>query len=313
MGGETTGDKAPLPTDTQALIVEKLVGATGETDRVKGASRSLAIRILPLIAKAINEGLMSPVDFMLRSAEVARIADIRPAPGGYHALTIAPSAISADALLLLIDADAIAILVSALFGGDPDMPAVPIGRELSPTELDVVNMVFHNVAAAVNGTGDRSLEIRFPIPPAITGEELQKQLLRDGPAARLVFEVSTPLNTGTMELFMPHRVLLWQRKDREADKGAAAWGERLGEEIMRSTVRLDANVPLAAMTLGEIAGIRVGQVIEIPEAAQTETCLAARDRTLFVCEFGKLGEKYTVRVRHPFDPNQNFIDGLFPN
>ncbi|TIL62581.1 MAG: flagellar motor switch protein FliM, partial [Mesorhizobium sp.] len=40
--------------------------------------------------------------------------------------------------------------------------------------------------------------------------------------------------------------------------------------------------------------------------------LSARDKTLFVCEFGKLGQNYTVRVRHPYDAGQDFIDGLMP-
>jgi flagellar motor switch protein FliM len=229
-------------------------------------------------------------------------------------MTIAPSAVSADALLLLIDAGAIAVLVSALFGADPDLPTVPIERDLSPTELALVNMVFHQIAMAVNGTGARSLEIRFPIPPAITGEELQKQLLRDGPAARLVFEVSTPTGRGTIELFMPHRVLLSHRADGNgADRATAAkWGAHFGEEIMRSVVRLDAAIPMASMTLGELAALRPGQVLEMPQTAQAETRLSAKDKTLFVCEFGKLGANYTVRVRHPYDAGQQFIDGLFP-
>jgi flagellar motor switch protein FliM len=229
-------------------------------------------------------------------------------------MTIAPSTISADALLLLIDADAIAVLVSALFGADPDLPTVPIERDLSPTEVAVVNMVFHQMAVAVNGTGARSLDIRFPIPPAITGEELQKQLLRDGPAARLVFEVSTPTGKGTIELFMPHRVLLSHRADGNgADRATAAkWGAHFGEEIMRSVVRLDAAIPMSPMTLGALAALQPGQVLEMPQTAQAETLLSAKGKTLFVCEFGKLGANSTVRVRHPYDAGQQFIDGLFP-
>jgi flagellar motor switch protein FliM len=306
--------EAASPAGLQSLIVEKLVGATGETDKVMGASRSLAIRAVPLISRSINEGLTDPVDFTLKSVEIARIVDIRPPAGGHHAMTIAPSAISADALLLLADADAVAILVGALFGADPDMPAAPIERDLSPTELAVVNMVFHQVAMAVNGTGARSLDIRFPIPPAITGDELQKQLLRDGPAAKLVFEISTPKSRGTLELFMPHRVLLSHRASANlVDRATAAkWGAHFGEEIMRSVVRLEAAIPMAQMTLGELAALQPGQIIEMPRTAQAETRLSAKDKTLFVCEFGKLGASYTVRVRHPFDAGQQFIDGLFP-
>jgi len=306
--------EAATPAGMQKLIVEKLVGATGETDKVMGASRSLAIRTVPLIAKSLNEGLTEPVDFTLKSVEVARIVDIRPPLGGHHAMTIAPSTISADALLLLIDADAIALLVSALFGADPDMPTVPIERDLSPTEMAVVNMVFQQMALAVNGTGARSLDIRFPIPPAITGAELQKQLLRDGPAARLVFEVSTPTGKGRIELFMPHRVLLSHRADGNGgDRATAAkWGAHFSEEIMRSTVRLDAAIPMAPMTLGALAALQPGQILEMPPTAQAQTRLSAKDKMLFVCEFGKLGTNYTVRVRHPYDAGQQFIDGLFP-
>lgn len=296
------------------MIVEKLVGATGDTTRVLGASRSLAIRVLPIIAKAINEGLETPIDVTLQSFEVARIADIRPAPGGYHAMTIAPSAISADALLMVIDAEAIALLVSALFGGDPALPAPPIERPLSPTELAVVNLAFHHVATAVNGTGARALDIRFPIPPAITGEELQKQVLRDGPAARLVFEIATPASRGTLQLFMPHRVLLFQRReagDAEAE-GSAAWESRFTEEIRRSAVTLEATMPLGAMTLGRIAALTVGEVIEIPESAPAETVLSTRDKPLFVCDFGRLGGNFTVRVREPHEAGRSFIDGILP-
>jgi flagellar motor switch protein FliM len=306
--------KAATPAGLQSLIVEKLVGATGETDKVMGASRSLAIRTVPLVAKSLNEGLTEPVDFTLKTVEVARIVDIRPAPGGHHAMTVAPSAISADALLLLVDAGAIAVLVSAFFGADPDLPTVPIERDLSPTEMAVVDMVFHQIAMAVNGTGARSLDIRFPVPPAITADDLQKQLLRDGPAARLVFEVSTPTGRGTIELFMPHRVLLSHRAVGGApDRATAAkWGAHFGEEIMRSVVRLEAAVPMAPMTLGALAGLEPGQVLEMPPTAQSETRLSAKGKTLFMCEFGKLGQNYTVRVRHPYDAGQQFIDGLFP-
>ena len=53
-----------------------------------------------------------------------------------------------------------------------------------------------------------------------------------------------------------------------------------------------------------------GQVIEIEGEAQSQARLSARQKTLFVCEFGKLGQNYTVRIRHPFDAGQDFMDGL---
>jgi flagellar motor switch protein FliM len=66
------------------------------------------------------------------------------------------------------------------------------------------------------------------------------------------------------------------------------------------------------MTLGEIAMLQEGQIIELEENAQSQARLSARNMTLFVCEFGKLGQNYTVRIRHPFDAGQDLMDTLLP-
>ena len=45
-----------------------------------------------------------------------------------------------------MDADAVALIVSALFGGDPGMAIAAIDRDLSPTEMDVASLVFEEIA-----------------------------------------------------------------------------------------------------------------------------------------------------------------------
>jgi len=297
-----------------AFIVEKLVGATGEPARVKGAGRMLAERATSDIAKNLNETLASPVDVALKSVDLARIADVRPPAGGFQALAIAAAAASADALVMLLDADAIALMVGALFGADPEMPFIPIERELSPTEMEIANMTFRAFALAVNGSGQRSLDIRLPLRPAVTGIELQKQVLRDGPAVRIVFVISNESGSGTLELYMPQRVLLKHRTGPDPAERVSSdeWSTRFNEEIKRSSVRLDAIIPLDQMTLGAIAALEPGQIIPVPEHAPHGTRLCARDKTIFLCEFGKLGQNYTVRVKRTYDENREIIEGLLP-
>ena len=72
-------------------------------------------------------------------------------------------------------------------------------------------------------------------------------------------------------------------------------------------------MPLPRLTLGQIAGLRgrPGHRVRRRRAI-AGAAVGARNKTLFVCEFGKLGQNYTVRVRHPFDAGQDFIDGLLP-
>jgi flagellar motor switch protein FliM len=270
---------------------------------------------VPAIVRGLEENMATSIAIEVVGVELGRFAEARPAVSN-HAMTIAASASSPDALVLSIDNDGLAIVVSSLFGGDPQDPVPPIERELSPLEVDVATMVFEQVAGAVNGSGPRAFEFKLPLPLAITGKDMTRHILRDGPAVRVSFSLATPASRGTMALTMPQRVLLKHR----GDTGAAAkealpaseWRDRFSGEVMRSAVTLEATMPLARLTLGELAAFEEGQVIELEEAAQTQARLSARGQTLFVCEFGKLGQNYTVRVRHPFDAGQDFIDGLMP-
>jgi flagellar motor switch protein FliM len=303
------------PAALRATIVERLVGDTGEPDRVIAAARALAERAIAGALSSLNASLASPVELEIASVELARFAAGKPKGGSNHTMTIAPSASSPDALMLVADPDAVAVLVAALFAGDPDLPVTPIRRPLSPTETAVAGLAFRALAEAVNGSGERSFEIRFPLPAAITGEAIAKQVVRDGPAVSVAFRLFSGSGSGTITMFMPQRVLLKHRGDTvpepAQDKAAQRnWGERLSEEVMRSTVQVTATMPLARLTLGEVAGLKIGQVLALGSDAQRGVHLRARKQTLFVCEFGKLGQNYTVRIRHPFNAAQDLMDGL---
>lgn len=303
------------PAETRAFIVERLVGDTGEPEQVIAAARALAERALPAIISGLQENMAISVAMEVAGVELVRFADALPMATN-HALTVAASVSSPDALVLSVDNDALAVVVSTLFGGDPQMPAPPIERELSALETDVATMLFEQVAQAINGSGPRAFEFRLPLPLAITGTAMTRHKLRDGPGVRVTFSLATPSSRGSLVLTMPQRVLLKHR----GDTGMAArgpvpeteWRDRFSEEVMRSTVTLEAMMPLAQLTLGDLSGFEVGQVIELDETAQAQARLSARGKTLFICEFGKLGQNYTVRIKHAFDAGQDFMEGLMP-
>ena len=287
---------------TRNSIVERLIGDTGEPDHIIKAARSLAMRALPAIRDSLNEQVSYPIEIELESVALARMAEARRAD------------VPNDALLA--DADAISLLVSALFGGDPDMPVSPIERDLTSIELELASVVFEATAKALNGSGVRALSIKFPMPAAISGVELKKLIVRDGPSVRISFSLIAPSGEGRFTVMMPQRVLLLHRGDGAADVEDTVkdseWRARFSEEVMRSAVRLEATVPLSRMTLGDLASLEVGQVLEMPEAAPTSTRLSARRKTLFTCEFGKLGQNFTVQILEPYNAGKEFIDGLMP-
>jgi flagellar motor switch protein FliM len=300
------------PAEMRAYIIERLVGETGEPARVTDAARALIERAIPAIREGLKQSLALDLAVEPSSVELSRMADAKP-DGDGHAMMVVASPASPDALVLTMDPDAVALAVSALFGGDPGIAIAPITRELSPTETVVASRVFEEIAKGLGGSGGRSFDPTLPLPQAVSGTELKRHILRDGPGVRIVLAVSTQAGAGKIVLTMPQRLLLKGASSGGGSQQAAPagqWRQRFSEEVMRSGVELQATMPLVRMTLGQIADLRVGQVIEFEGDAQSQAKLSARQKTLFVCEFGKLGQNYTVRVRHPFDAGQDIMEGL---
>lgn len=298
------------PAEMRAYIVERLVGDTGEPDRVIESGRAQAERTVAPMLTALEATLGFALNIAVKDVSLTRFASAKPeSPTGW-AMTVAASAHSPDAMVFLIDPAAMARMIDCLFGGDPDLAVPPIARDLSPTELEVAGSAFNAIAESFNGSGPRAFELRFPLALPAAGAELVKQALRDGPAVRMDFALNTKGGGGTLSVLMPQRVLLKHRGDATEGAPASDWKQLFNDEVMRSSITLEATMPLSTMTLGQLAGFKAGDLIELDEGVQESAKLSSRGKTLFVCEFGRLGQNYTVRVRHPFDAGQDLIEGL---
>lgn len=302
---------AVSPADARAYILERLVGETGEPDKVVEAGRKLGKRTVAELGERLNQHFSFPLEFEMGRIEIARMAQALSGSAESHAVTAASSESSPDALLLDMDADCVSLLVGAFLGADPDFPLTPILRPLSEIELEMMTTVFQEIANAVDGPSV-SLKLRSPVQKAFTGPDIAKHVLRDGPAIRIPFVVRSPKSSGRVVMTLPQRVLLQSLGSGDASEAqqGVEWSERLGEKVRRSTVTLDAVVPLQQMSLGALAKLRVGQILEMPEVARSTTKLTSRNKALFVCEFGKLGQNFSVRIKHPVDENQDTMDSL---
>ncbi|MER2537540.1 MAG: FliM/FliN family flagellar motor switch protein [Rhizobiaceae bacterium] len=294
---------------TTGSIVERIVGETGEPGEIVEAARALSARVLPALAEALAQAIAPQLGLELEAVAVARIAEARPDGEGF-ALAIAASEASPDALILTLDPAACGLLVALLFGSDADAPAAAMERDLSPTETDICSLAFEAIAAALNGSGERALALQLPVPPAIAGQELRKLALRDGPGVRITFSLGTQASRGRLALTMPQRLLVKYRTAGAEHLPPATWTERIGAEVRRTDVTVRATMPLARMTLSQLAALEPGQLIAFQDDASSQVRLSARQKTLFVCDFGKLGSNYTVRVRHPFENGSALLQAL---
>lgn len=299
----------------RALVVERLVGATGDPRRVSEAARSRATRALTRVMDALEEKLPAAVKVELIDVEIVRLAELKPKEDCCDALAVIAGEVSGDALTMRLDPTAISILVGTMFGGNPELPAVPLQRPPSAIERDVAALTFDIFAKALNGKGARSLGLRLLLPTVQSGADFRRFVVRDGPGVRMRFAIGGEESGGVLTAWMPQRLLLEARElegsdQRQQNAKAADWHNRFSDEVMRSNVRIRATIPLMRMALGELASLHEGQVIEFGDGAQPEARLAVRDKTVFTCDFGKAGHHYTVRIKQPFDARKDVVEGL---
>jgi flagellar motor switch protein FliM len=310
-----TGQAAPrTPAEMRAFIVERLVGDTGEPERVLAAARALAEGALPAFAATLNGMLAAKLTVELGAVEIARTAEAKALAEAGQLLAVAGGGGASDTATLALDAGTLALVVCAMFGGDPAAPLGAAAREPSPIEREVAASVLAALALAL-GDGAApggGLALDLPLPEIKTQAEAAKWTPRDGPGARIVLHVRAGANAGTVTLLVLQRVLLGRRAAPGEASPRQDWNSHIGGELMRSTVTVEATMPLARATLGAVAEFAVGQVLALDEGATAGARLFVRGKPLFTGEFGRLGANYTVRVSEPFSEAREFINTLVP-
>jgi flagellar motor switch protein FliM len=300
------------PAETQAFILERLVGETAEPERVIEAAQHAAGKTTAAFAGKLADELAVIADVEIDRIEIIRLPEAVPASDSFAAAVATTLAGVPDQALLTIDADALGLIVALCFGSDPEMLVAPMKRDPSPLELEVATGVFALLATALTVEGSENLALTTPLPAATAGAELKRIALRDLAALKIVYRISAPAGKGEISLSLPQRAILKGSGAQPADGQSDAWGARFGEEVMRSTIDVVASMDVGVLTLGQLSALAVGHVIPFDKGAQHKVTLTARGRQLFVGDFGKLGETFTVRVRDAYTETTDIIEDVLP-
>jgi flagellar motor switch protein FliM len=95
------------------------------------------------------------------------------------------------------------------------------------------------------------------------------------------------------------------------------WTERLQTEIGRTVVRLDAFLGADTLTLGQVAALKVGQILTLPKSAPATCELRCDGKPLFRCDLGQADSRYSLRIEEnlpaklPADESRPMLSPFF--
>ena len=221
-------------------------------------------------------------------------------------------------LPVLIGADAACMdaALEAVFGSDGSERSSHAERVPTRIEMHLARTIFEQVAdalrLAVFGDGAAALELKgveTAAKPPATAKGGEPRMLAE-------FGLSALERQGRMFIILPESAL--RGSNRTSAKAIAAaptiadprWSKRIEHEVQRTQVTLQAVLDERELTLGEVAELRVGQVLPLKATPRSNVKVVCNDQTLFWCELGQSEGMYTLRIKDFPEGEQDLIDAI---
>lgn len=223
----------------------------------------------------------------------------------------------ADDFVIGCDSPAIITLMEMLLGATPTTVEEPKPRDLSIIELDVATMVFDKIAnvlkSAVNAAG--GFEPVVGRPYNASQRAAADPEVEDVFAACINFTIGLGPVLSTFSVIAPQETLLktkvvFPKGVGQNGNGHDLWRAQIEQQVRRSTVDIEARVKLQSLTLDAISRLQPGDVIPFNDGSDVRVEINANGRDLYICELGRSGARYTVRVKDTHGSESDILHHL---
>jgi flagellar motor switch protein FliM len=273
-------------------------------------------RMATQCSEALRQLSTAPAYVTVNSLKTERIGNVLESYEG-RAIVAVLHAQAWDARIMLgLDNKLVFTLVEALLGGDGSELPYMENRALSNIETRVAQKIFDIVMRALQTTFSSIIDTRFKL------ERLETRMDFAVIAPRNNFAVITKVNLKMLgrsgELFivipqnalMPIRASLSRDLSNEGSIPDPSWSKHIHSEVGRAAVTVRAVIEEEGFTLGDIAELEVGKILQLQVTPRSRVKLEGNSEPLFWCQLGQAEGKYTLRIEDSFDAEQEFLDDL---
>lgn len=210
-------------------------------------------------------------------------------------------------------------LMERMLGAAPDTIMEPEARALSHIELDLAALVLGRLGEVLRSSINAPGGFEPTIDPPFNGNG--KTIFEEAIAAQYGILIRLKVQIGKVAsefaLVIPQRTLLKTtilapKASAQAMKKQEEWMEMISQQVKRSQVTLEAKIRLQSLTLKTISRLVPGDVIPFRDIRQDDICVevSANGANMYNCEFGRAGDKYTVRVKNNISTDDEILRHL---
>ncbi|ALV26321.1 flagellar motor switch protein FliM [Pannonibacter sp. Q-1] len=300
----------------RAQITDRLLDAAGiSVDRLPMLP-VLFDRMARVFADAMRQKSASPSYISVSDIGNERIGDVLDVYESNALVAVLYSPEWDTRLLIGFDRDFIFTMIDVLFGADGTEPPIDEERTFSSIETRIARTVFEVAANALQESFSPIAETTLKIERVESRMDFAIIGRRNNPAvvARLLLQAIG--RGGEIFVVMPHSTLnpLRQRLSQVLSGEMAGrdkqWTQHFQAEIQRTEVKLQAVLEERELTLGEIANLKIGQIIELQATPRSPVKLECNQQPIFNCRLGQLDGSYTLQVEDLIHLEKDIVDDL---
>lgn len=201
--------------------------------------------------------------------------------------------------LIILDAKLVFKLVDNFFGGDGRHAKIE-GREFTPTELRVVQMVVEQAFIDLAEAWKAVIPIDFEFINAEVNPSMANIVSPSEVVVVSTFHIELDGGGGELHITIPYsmiepiREMLDAGLQSDSDDGDDRWEHALRNDIMDATVNLECEVVQREVMLRDIMNLSAGDIIpiEMPES----NVVLANEVPMFRVEFGQANEHLALKI-----------------
>lgn len=283
--------------DRSRDVFDRLLGRKGDTARLDpaiGAVMKFLPRRFEDALRAFGADATISLENHERTSAVAAMAKHRQG-----ALCVVFGARANNpAAFLICDYPAVNLIAEMMLGGDPEFATLTAGRKPSAMERALFQQFAEMARQALQttlATAETTACLRLADSP---------DQIRNGEEDTPVISFRTTLGFGdarpAIDLAVTEAALLQMaRPVHETMRQPARHTGATNRSALAVRVPVTGSVMLTPITLGELAGLRPGDVLPFPEDQEGRVKLKAKGHPLYDCGIGRKGHNYALCLQRP--------------
>ncbi len=297
------------PAEMQAHILKQLTShSDGGGDELDILYDMLAKKLASIIAVEIEEVAAGSVELAFVKHEVTGTRAALADAGENEAVALVGEPEVDQVAIIHADPMATAILLTVSLGSNEDTDLEAMQGQLSPIDTGVFETNAGRFTATMVENG--LLTEEHQLLSANNGK-LALEEINDFLSVSFSFNLLFADHVGLLSVIISKDILARENlPSEEEDNTASSWHNNFKAGVMQMNIDVDAIVSLPAMTLDQIKALQPGDIMEIPAEDAKDVAISVKDKSLFIGQFGRLGNRYTIRVDKPARSKKNIVDHI---